>query len=122
MQFRFNFMGLSLALMSLFSLGAIGCGQQTNGTAAPDAATPVSDASVPAGDHSGWWCAEHGVPEKECSICSSKVAAQFKAKGDWCEEHGRAESQCFLCDPTRAEKFAALYEAKFGEKPPRPTE
>jgi cobalt-zinc-cadmium efflux system membrane fusion protein len=55
-------------------------------------------------------------------MCSAKAADDFKAKDDWCDEHNRAESQCFICDPSRAEKFAALYEAKFGEKPPKPTE
>ena len=65
---------------------------------------------------------EHGVPEEECSLCSTKAAAKFKENGDGCDEHNRAESQCFQCDPSRAEKFAKLYEAKFGEKPPKPTE
>ncbi len=47
------------------------------------------------------------------------AAEKYKAKGDWCAEHNRAESQCFKCDPSRAEKFAKLYEAKFGKKPPK---
>jgi hypothetical protein len=55
-------------------------------------------------------------------MCSAKAADACKSKGDWCDEHNRAESQCFKCDPSRAEKFAALYEAKFGEEPPKPTE
>lgn len=50
------------------------------------------------------------------------ASEKYKAKGDWCEEHNRAESQCFKCDPSRAEKFAKLYEAKFGQKPPKPAE
>ncbi len=74
------------------------------------------------GDHSGWWCVEHGVPEKVCSICSSKAADKFKEEGDWCEEHGRAKSQCFKCDPSKAEKFARLYEAKYGKQPPQATD
>ncbi len=69
-------------------------------------------------DHSGWWCGEHGVPEAECSMCNSKVAAAFKSKGDWCDEHDRAKSQCFKCDPKLQEKFAALYRAKEGKEPP----
>jgi hypothetical protein len=79
-------------------------------------------AAAGAGDHSGWWCPEHGVPEAECSLCSSKAADAFKAKGDWCQEHQRAESQCFLCDPSRAEKFQKLYMAKYGKEPPAVTE
>ncbi len=74
--------------------------------------------AVAADDHSGWWCTEHGIPEEVCSMCSSKAAADFKAKGDWCADHNRAESQCFICDPKRAEKFTALYVAKYGTQPP----
>jgi cobalt-zinc-cadmium efflux system membrane fusion protein len=69
-------------------------------------------------DHSGWWCNEHGVPEEECALCSSKIAAEFQKKGDWCKEHDRPDSQCFKCHPELQEKFAAKYEAKFGKKPP----
>lgn len=68
--------------------------------------------------HDGWWCAEHGVPEGECALCSAKVAADFQKKGDWCKQHDRPESQCFICYPEYEEKFAALYEAKYGKKPP----
>lgn len=68
--------------------------------------------------HDGWWCTEHGVPEEECALCSSKVAADFKKKGDWCKEHDRPESQCFICHPDLEKKFADRYEAKYGSKPP----
>ncbi|GIW93151.1 MAG: hypothetical protein KatS3mg110_1192 [Pirellulaceae bacterium] len=104
-----------------------GCGRpgadatrDTNSQAFQDA-TGQSDAAHSA-DHSGWWCVEHGVPEKDCTLCSAQAAARFREQGDWCEEHNRAESQCFICDPARAEKFIKLYEAKFGQKPPAPTE
>ena len=69
-----------------------------------------------------WWCDEHGVPEAECSMCSAKVAAECKKKGDWCEKHDRAKSQCFICDPSLEAKYAARYEAKYGKKPPVPEE
>ena len=109
----FSFVASTLLLVA-------GCGQTDSDKGAtsgqPD---PVSSEST-SDDHSGWWCAEHGVPEKECSMCGA--AEKYKAKGDWCEEHNRAESQCFKCDPSRAEKFAKLYEAKFGQKPPKPAE
>jgi cobalt-zinc-cadmium efflux system membrane fusion protein len=102
--------------MLVVTLVVIGCAQKgTPGAPGQSSATAL-------GDQSGWWCNEHGVPEEECSICSSKAAADFKKKGDWCKEHNRAESQCFLCSPARADKYAALYEAKFGKKPPKPTE
>ena len=68
--------------------------------------------------HEGWWCAEHGVPEDECSMCSAKVAAECKKKGDWCEKHDRAKSQCFICDPKLKETYAAKYRAKYGKEPP----
>jgi hypothetical protein len=69
-------------------------------------------------DHSDWWCAEHGVPEEMCSMCSPKVAAECKKKGDWCEKHDRADSQCFICHPEKKEKFVAMYRAKYGKEPP----
>src|SRR5262249_15633721 len=70
--------------------------------------------------HEGWWCAEHGVPEEVCAQCDTKLIADFKAKGDWCEKHNRPDSQCFICHPEKETEFAALYEAKYGEKPPKP--
>ena len=69
-----------------------------------------------------WWCSEHGVPESVCALCSTKLAADFKAKGDWCKEHDRPESQCFACHPELEAKFASQYEAKYGTQPPKPTE
>lgn len=69
-------------------------------------------------DHSGWWCAEHGVPEAECSLCSTKVAKVFKDRGEWCELHDRAKPQCFLCDPKLKEAYAARYRAREGKDPP----
>lgn len=73
-------------------------------------------------DHSGWWCTEHGVPEEECALCDTSLVAVFKAKNDWCAEHNRPESHCFVCQPENLDKFAARYEAKYGERPPQPTE
>lgn len=73
-------------------------------------------------NHEGWWCNEHGVPEEVCTRCSPKLVADFKAKGDWCEQHDRPESQCFICHPEKEAEFVALYEAKYGTKPPSPTE
>ena len=78
--------------------------------------------SLVTNEHGGWWCVEHGVPEGECALCDTTLVADFKAKGDWCKEHNRPESQCFLCDASRFDSFAARYEAKYGEQPPKPTE
>ena len=57
-------------------LALTGCGQGTP-VAEPSKATPTDKGTVAAkkaDDHSHWWCAEHGIPEEECSMCSSKVA------------------------------------------------
>jgi cobalt-zinc-cadmium efflux system membrane fusion protein len=45
------------------------------------------------------WCAEHRVPESQCTQCHSELIAEFKAKNDWCSEHSLPESHCRLCNP-----------------------
>ena len=72
------------------------------------------------GDHSGWWCPEHGLPEHVCDLCSRKFREAEKAKGNWCE-HNRVKTSCFKCNPGLKEKYAAEYKAKFQKDPP-PTE
>jgi len=114
MPLTISIRGFAISMLAV-SLMAIGCGQADK-TAGGSAKTPKAN------DHSLWWCVEHGIPEEDCSMCSAKAAAQFKAEGDWCKQHDRAESQCFICNPERAKTFAALYEAKYGKKPPKPTE
>lgn len=76
-----------------------------------------------AGAHAGEWCAEHGIAEADCFVCSPGLVqargpcvehgvpealctrchpaleAPFRAIGDWCQEHGLPESQCLLCNP-----------------------
>lgn len=109
---------LSLGLLAMTSF-IVGCaGETETATVAQNEAHDDHDEH----DHSGWWCAEHGVPEGECTRCDSTLTAAFKEKGDWCDEHDLPESQCFKCSPKRAEKFIARYEAKYGEKPPAATE
>jgi hypothetical protein len=99
-----------------------GCGQAERKAEQAAAKTDQQAAGQKPGDHSGWWCAEHGVPEKECSMCQDDVAKECKARGDWCDQHNRAKSQCFKCDPTLKEKYAARYRIKNGGKDPPPTE
>lgn len=72
--------------------------------------------------HEGWWCDEHGVPEKECSMClpEAEVKKRFKDAGDWCKEHDRAKSQCFICEASLWDKYKAQYKAKEGKDPPLP--
>jgi hypothetical protein len=73
------------------------------------------------GDHGGWWCQEHGVPEHLCSQCSVEVAANCKKEGDWCKVHpDRAKSQCFKCEPNLYKRFEDMYVAKYGKKPEPP--
>ncbi|MBD3232639.1 MAG: efflux RND transporter periplasmic adaptor subunit [candidate division Zixibacteria bacterium] len=45
------------------------------------------------------WCAEHSVPESECTLCHPELVAHFKETGDWCAGHGIPESHCRLCNP-----------------------
>lgn len=102
-----------------------GCGQSGSAPTKSEKKISSGDSQVASvakdsSEPSGWWCNEHGVPETECALCNSKVAAEFQKKGDWCKEHDRPESQCFKCHPELEAKFAALYEAKFGKKPPKP--
>ena len=104
-------------LLAVFTL--VGCTKTdptpATGTSESSASTSTLDAEA-----ASWWCVEHGIPEKICSLCDSKYAAECQKNGDWCKEHNRAESQCFLCNPDLEDKFAAQYEAKFGKKPPKP--
>ena len=96
----------------------IGCGRSPLSHDGAGEKKPTRAGETKGHEHDDWWCAEHGVPEEECSQCNAKVAVDFKAKGDWCPEHDRAKSQCFVCDPKLKEKYAALYRAKEGKEPP----
>jgi hypothetical protein len=116
-------MGGLLSLVAAALVGVGGCTKEA--PKADQGGTPKKVEKVvekKEHDHSGWWCDEHGVPEAECSMCSGKVAAEFKKKGDWCEKHDRAKSQCFICDPSLKERYAAVYRAKYGKEPPEPKE
>jgi hypothetical protein len=114
-----------LLVASLALLGA-GCANEESkvGASSTDkksqAKRPTETAASASHDHGDWWCEEHGVPEGICGQCDAKVAAELKKKGDWCNKHDRPDSQCFVCHPELEAKFAALYEAKYGKKPPKP--
>ena len=105
----------TLGMILLLAL-SLGCSQN----AAEPAASPEASATTGSGEHSAWWCNEHGVPEEVCGQCNSKLAAEFQRKGDWCATHDRPDSQCFACHPDKEAQFAAQYEAKYGKKPPKP--
>ena len=111
-------LAFGMMLAALVTGGFIGCGAKPE----PVVSEQPAEAETASHDHSGWWCNEHGVPEDECALCKTSLIADFKAKGDWCDEHNRPESHCFTCNPENFDKFAARYEAKFGEQPPQPTE
>jgi cobalt-zinc-cadmium efflux system membrane fusion protein len=110
---------LSFGGVLLLSSMTVGCSENSGGQATTSpATTPVAEAAL----HGEWWCAEHGVPEEICAQCDSSLVASFKKKGDWCEEHNRPDSQCFICHPELKDKFATQYEAKYGNRPPEPSE
>ncbi|QDU59915.1 hypothetical protein Pan216_07480 [Planctomycetes bacterium Pan216] len=122
---------IALGVTGMASVMFVGCGGSTTestGSAAGEAEehqhAHEHDHAHGESEHSqgGWWCVEHGVPEEVCTRCSPQLAAAFQKKGDWCEEHSLPDSQCFTCNPELEAKFAAQYEAKFGYKPPKPTE
>jgi cobalt-zinc-cadmium efflux system membrane fusion protein len=104
-----------VALGLFCSVGFVGCAPK----ASPYSVPAPSKVSSIAEDHSGWWCAEHGVPEEVCGLCDSKVGAEMKKKGDWCKIHDCPDSQCFVCHPEYEAKFVALHQAKLGTKPPK---
>ena len=109
--------GLSfLALAATLGMLSAGCNQPT----VPPPATEATSAS--GHRHDGWWCDEHGVPEGVCARCDSSLVAGFKAKNNWCDEHDRPDSQCFICHPELEANFAAVYEAKYGKQPPKPSD
>jgi len=109
-----NILGLGAALLVAVTITA--CSKSTKSGAEAGAAKTAAGGHT----HEGWWCAEHGVPEEVCAQCDPKLVSDFKAKNDWCEKHNRPDSQCFICHPEKEAEFAAIYEAKYGEKPPKP--
>jgi hypothetical protein len=115
---------LTIPALALAALSAVvvGCGRSEDKQAKANTENVMTQSThegQPGNrDHSGWWCAEHGVPEEICGLCNAKFAGECKKKGDWCKEHERPESQCFICHPDKKEQFAAQYRAKYGKEPP----
>jgi hypothetical protein len=116
MSFRNLFAACALCIVSL-TVAACSKSADNGAASVVPAGTQVAAAGH---SHEGWWCAEHGVPEEVCAQCDKKLVAAFKAKGDWCDAHNRPESQCFICHPEKEATFAAQYEAKYGQLPPKP--
>lgn len=126
--------GSAFALFAMIAILASGCGKatQTDETKGSEKDRPVAKndgykdkdldkkgdgKNEDAGDHSGWWCPEHGLPEHVCDLCSRKYREAEKAKGNWCE-HNRVKTSCFKCNPGLKERYAAEYKAKFKKDPP----
>ena len=108
---------LAMSVVVAIALSVVACSKSSkDGRAANSAGVK----EVAGHSHEGWWCDEHGVPEDVCAQCNTKLVADFKAKSDWCDNHNRPDSQCFVCHPEKEAEFAALYEAKYGKKPPKP--
>ena len=83
-----------LIVVSLVSFAAC-----TKPPAPPAAAEPAHAApTARPGPHEDW-CAEHAVPESQCTRCNPKLTPAFQATGDWCEEHALPKTQCTKCDP-----------------------
>ena len=68
------------------------------GTSAQGANEVHAPAEVTPGSHEDW-CAEHNVPESQCSRCDKSLIPVFKATGDWCDKHGLPKSQDLKCNP-----------------------
>ena len=86
-----------IALTAASLLGA--CSEEPPASAPAQAAQAGhAPAGVVPGSHEDW-CAEHAVPESQCTQCNPSLVAAFKATGDWCAEHGVPESQCTKCNP-----------------------
>lgn len=103
-------MKLTMIILFTAALGGTACSKDKDSakpapapTAAPTAAKAEGEAKhapqgVKPGSHEDW-CAEHAVPESQCTRCNPDLIAAFKATGDWCIEHGLPESQCLKCNP-----------------------
>jgi hypothetical protein len=94
---RFAFLFLSFALIA-------GCTKD-------DASKPKTETKAAVDDHEGHapagvkpgshedWCAEHAVPESQCTRCNPDLIPAFKATNDWCEEHQLPLSQDKIHNP-----------------------
>ncbi len=90
---------LLLALPLLF-LAACGATAPEAAVSAQLTQPPSQHAAADAapGSHEDW-CAEHAVPESQCTRCDPSLVPAFQATGDWCPEHALPESQCVACNP-----------------------
>lgn len=89
------FLSLSFAIIA-------GCSKEAESPKPAPARTATDKGHAPEGVKPGShedWCAEHEVPESQCTRCNADLIPAFKATNDWCAEHGLPESQCKICNP-----------------------
>ena len=71
---------------------------RTDAPATPPTGEGHATADVVPGSYEDW-CAEHEVPESQCTRCDPSLIPAFQASGDWDAEHGLPMSQCKIHDP-----------------------
>jgi hypothetical protein len=94
------------AVLAAFLLAGCGGGEApvpasesaADAPSAPPTGEGHADASVVPGSYEDW-CAEHEVPETQCTRCDASLIPAFQAAGDWDAEHGLPMSQCRIHDP-----------------------
>lgn len=98
-------------LVAIFGASLVcGCGNEAARSGSPSAdatvgapVTPPSGAGHAAADvvpgSYDDWCAEHEVPETQCTRCDPSLIPAFQAANDWDAEHGLPMSQCTIHDP-----------------------
>ena len=95
-----------VALMLMAAIFSLSCTRENK-------EAPTTEQAAP-GEASIDWCAEHRVPESECTQCNPALVAAFKAKPDWCVEHGVPESHCYQCNNGLSFPQEAAYLARAG--------
>src|SRR5688572_879196 len=99
-MFARSILFLSLALGTIAGCSKEESSSSKQGTTQtqPNADKGHAPAGVKPGSHEDW-CAEHEVPESQCTRCNAELIPAFKATNDWCAEHNLPESQCKICNP-----------------------
>lgn len=81
---------VTLFIFAAFSTYGVELAMAEEGVHAPEGAKPGSYED---------WCAEHAVPESQCTRCDKTLIPVFKATGDWCDKHGLPKSHDLKCNP-----------------------
>lgn len=89
---------MSARFARTFLLIALVAGCSKEPAPAPEPEREHAPAGVEPGSHEDW-CAEHEVPESQCTRCNPDLIPAFKATNDWCEEHQLPLSQDKVHNP-----------------------